>query len=454
MSPTHRFRTHLPYPPAQVWDWFGRPGAFLRLAPPWQTLQPYAEAANLRDGRAELRAQVAGRTIPGSTWVAQHDPGRYLQGQQFADRCVSEPMATITGWDHLHRFEADAEGTTVIDEVTTRLPRRMLEPIFAYRRTQLLGDLAAHAKLGPVAPLTVAITGVSGLIGSALAAYLSTGGHRVISLARKPTDPARRSYEERNWDPDSPARDLLEGVDALVHLAGASIAGRFTDEHMATVRDSRVGPTRALAELAASGPHRPKVFVSASAIGYYGADHEDELLTEDSPAGEDFVASVVREWEDAALSVDNPVRTVLVRTGIVQSARGGTLGLLRRLFETGLGGRLGDGRQWMSWIALDDLLDVYLRAITDESLQGPVNGVSAEPVRNSEFTRALGSALHRPTLLPVPSFGPKLVLGSRGADELALASQRVSPSVLLQSGHTFRWPTIERALAHEVGRDR
>jgi uncharacterized protein (TIGR01777 family) len=250
-------------------------------------------------------------------------------------------------------------------------------------------------------------------------------------------------------------------VDAVIHLAGASIGGRFTPERKAQIRDSRILPTRLLAELAASslagsagGSDTPKAFVTASAIGIYGPDRGDEVLTEDSSRGEGFLADVVADWEDAAgPAAAAGVRAVQVRTGIVQTPRGGMLRLLSPLFEAGLGGRLGSGKQWLAWIGLDDLLDVYLRAVLDDGLSGPVNAVAPEPMRNEDYTRTLASVLHRPALLPVPGLGPRLLLGAEGAKEIAQASQYVRPQRLIEAGHQFRQPELEGALRHLFGRE-
>jgi uncharacterized protein (TIGR01777 family) len=242
-------------------------------------------------------------------------------------------------------------------------------------------------------------------------------------------------------------------VDALVHLAGESIAGRFTESHRRAIRESRIGPTRRLAEIAAATAGL-RVFVTASAIGFYGHDCGETLLDETSPRGRGFLADVVADWEAAtAPAADTGRRVVMVRTGIVQSAAGGTLRLLRPLFAAGLGGRLGSGRQWLSWIGIDDLLDIYYRAIYDSRLAGPVNAVAPNPVRNADYTRALASTLKRPALLPVPSFGPRVLLGRQGAVELAEADQRVAPAALQALGHRFRQPTVEDALAHQLGHD-
>jgi hypothetical protein len=242
----------------------------------------------------------------------------------------------------------------------------------------------------------------------------------------------------------------------VIHLAGASIGGRFTPEHKAEIRASRIRPTRRLAELATSSPAGDtlKAFVTASAIGIYGPDRGDEVLTEDSARGEGFLADVVADWEDAtAPAAAAGVRTVQVRTGIVQTPRGGMLRLLSPLFEAGLGGRLGSGQQWLAWIGLDDLLDVYRRAVLDPHLSGPVNAVAPEPVRNTGYTRTLAAVLHRPALLPVPGFGPRLLLGPEGAREIAQASQNVRPQRLIAAGHEFRQPELAGALRHLFGRE-
>jgi hypothetical protein len=329
--------------------------------------------------------------------------------------------------------------------------------MFGYRHRQLAGDLNAHrwARAKQPEPLTVAVTGASGLIGTALTALLTTGGHRVIRLVRHPA----RSETERQWDPGEPAADLLDGVDAVVHLAGAGIAGRFTDAHKREIRGSRIEPTRRLAELAATtagaagAGNGPATFISASAIGYYGAARGEEVLTEDSPPGTGFLAGVVADWEAATEpAADAGLRTVLVRTGIVQTPKGGTLRLLFPLFEAGLGGKIGDGRQWLSWIGIDDLTDVYLRALADPALSGPVNAVAPDPVRNADYTRTLGRVLRRPTVVPVPGFGPRLLLGEEGARELAEAGQRIRPDALLTAGHVFRYTRLEPALRHLLGR--
>jgi uncharacterized protein (TIGR01777 family) len=439
------------HPLDEVFAWHTRPGAMRRLVPPWQPMRVIKETESLADGTAILG-------LPGGLrWVARHDPAGYHPPNQFVDVLSSDGLMTmpprvIGWWRHTHRFSVAGPGKTrMLDEVDTTVPGAALRSTFAYRHRQLAEDLAAHrdAATAGAGQLVIAITGSSGLVGTALAAFLSTGGHRVIRLVRG----APANENERRWEPDNPAPDLLSGVDALVHLAGESIAGRFTESHRRAIRESRIGPTRRLAEIAAATPGL-RVFVSASAIGFYGHDCGDTLLDETSPRGRGFLADVVADWENAtAPAADTGRRVVMVRTGIVQSAAGGTLRLLRPLFAAGLGGRLGSGRQWLSWIGIDDLLDIYYRAIYDSRLAGPVNAVAPNPVRNADYTRALASTLKRPALLPVPSFGPRVLLGKQGAVELAEANQRVTPAALLALGHRFRQPTVEDALAHQLGHD-
>ena len=440
------------HPLDEVFAWHTRPGAMRRLVPPWQPMRVVKETESLADGTAILGLPA------GLRWIARHDPAAYDPPYQFRDVLSSKGLMTlpprvIGWWRHTHRYSDAGHGTTrVHDIVDTTVPAFALRSTFAYRHRQLSEDLAAHsdAAAAGARELTVAITGSSGLVGTALGAFLTTGGHRVIRLVRgEPADD-----NERRWVPDEPAADLLDGVDAVIHLAGESIAGRFTEAHRRAIRESRIGPTRRLAEVAAATGGRLTTFVSASAVGFYGYDCGNTELDEDSPRGDGFLAEVVADWESAtAPAAEAGLRVVAVRTGIVQAAAGGTLKLLRPLFAAGLGGRLGSGRQWLSWIGIDDLLDIYYRAIYDNRLTGPVNAVGPEPVRNSEYTKALAATLHRPALLPVPAFGPRLLLGKQGAVELAEANQRVRPAKLEALGHRFRSTTVTDALAHQLGHD-
>jgi hypothetical protein len=441
----------VPVEPDEVFGWHTRPGAITRLMPPWQPARVAQEAHSVRSGLAVL-------ALPGGLrWLARHDPGSYDPPRQFAD-VLQPPLGNALRWRHTHQFApvpsqgTAAGGTLVTDIVDTPVPARALRPMLAYRHGQLAGDLAAHARAAEVCPepLTVAVTGASGLIGANLAALLTTGGHRVIRLVRH----APMQPDERRWQPEDPDPELLDGVDALVHLAGASIAGRFTAQRKREILLSRTGPTRALAVLAAKLPGGLRAFVTASAVGFYGADRGDEILTESSERGTGFLADVTTAWEDAASpAAAAGIRTVQVRTGIVQTPRGGVLRMLYPLFEAGLGGPVAGGAGWQPWIEIDDLLDIYLRAVTDPALAGPVNAVAPGEVRNAGYSRVLGRVLRRPALIPVPAAGPRLLLGREGARELAEASQRVRPAALTAAGHPFRYPGLDGALRHVLGRE-
>lgn len=436
-SPLVRVRsltTRVEAPLEEVFEWHRRPGAIHRLMPPWTPGEVRVEATDLADGTAVLSL---GR---GVDWVARHDASAYDPPHLFTDRLASlRPLS----WTHRHEFAASGDATLVTDRIETNVLGPMVDRMLGYRHAQLSADLAAHHRAyAEGRSLTIAVTGSNGTVGRALVPFLTTGGHRVIRLVRgTPT-----GADERRWDPSAPAPDLLDGVDAVVHLAGASIAGRFTAAHKAAIRDSRIEPTRRLAQAAADSGVR--TFVSASAIGIYGADRGDEVLTESSARGSGFLADVVADWEEAG-RVGGP-RTVEVRTGIVQTPAGGALRLQRPLFAAGLGGRLGSGEQWLSWIGIDDLVDIYHRAILDESLIGPVNAVAPEPVTGRDYAQTLAHVLHRPALLPTPALGPRLLLGKEGAEEVALASQRVASVAL--ADHEFRHPSLEAALRHVLGR--
>ncbi|HEV7887786.1 MAG TPA: TIGR01777 family oxidoreductase [Acidimicrobiales bacterium] len=281
--------------------------------------------------------------------------------------------------------------------------------------------------------MPVLVTGASGLIGSALLAALPD---------------ARSLRRGSQWDPEQGVVDpaVLEGVDAVVHLAGAGIGDhRWTPEYKRRILDSRVNGTRALAGAAASSGS-VRTFVCASAVGYYG-DRGDEPVTEESPPGTGFLADVVRQWEAAcAPAADAGVRVVNLRSGIVLSPEGGALKKQLLPFKAGLGGRLGSGRQWVSWISLADEVGVIRTALHDAGLVGPVNVTAPEPVTSAGFAKALGRALHRPAVMPVPAFGLRVLFGRDMADEMLLAGQRVLPAKLQSNGFNFQHPTLDRAL--------
>lgn len=291
----------------------------------------------------------------------------------------------------------------------------------------------------------ILISGASGLVGKAAGEALRAEGRRVGRFVRPGGNLSRRDVR---WDPASGLIDAeaMDGADAVIHLAGASIAGaRWTEARKEILYSSRVDATRILVEAIAKLRRKPRVLLAASAVGYYG-NRGDESLTESSHSGDGFLAELARDWEAESLRAESfGVRTVLLRFGMILSARGGALPRIVTPFKLGLGGRLGSGKQWMSWISLEDVLGAIRVALSDENLRGPVNVVSPNPVRNADFTRILASALHRPAVFPAPAFALRLALGEM-ADELLLASQRALPQKLLDLGYAFRFAGLESAL--------
>ena len=299
--------------------------------------------------------------------------------------------------------------------------------------------------------MKIVVSGSHGLVGKALLKSLTDDGHEVFRLVRHEPifgDP------EIWWDPSEGRIDAehLEGHDVVVHLAGESIAsGRWTGEKKREILESRVKGTLLLSESLARLSRPPSVFLSASAIGYYG-DRDDELLTEQSAPGNDFLSKVCIEWEDATKPAsEKGIRTVHSRFGIILDDKGGALAKMLTPFRMGIGGRIGSGKQWMSWIALDDVVGGLKFLMGETSTRGPVNFVAPNPVTNAEFTTTLGRALRRPTWFPVPEFGVRLAFGEM-ADALLLSSQRVEPTVLKSKGFVFRWPMLDAALRHILSR--
>ena len=454
-------RSPVPVSAAAVFDWHARPAAFSRLIPPWERVTVRAIAGGFGDGqRVTLRAKIAGPV--GKDWVAELF--EVVPGRQFRDRQLSGPFAA---WTHTHRFIPDGpDASTLEDDIEYRLPlgglgrafgggfvRHKLAAMFAYRHAVTASDLRRHAQFSARPRLAVGITGSSGLIGNELAYFLSAGGHRVVRLVRGPVKPAAfdDGTTSRTWTPDAPLDPAtLAGLDAVIHLAGDGIAdGRWTAAKKARIRDSRTGPTHRLAEAVVAA--KVPVFLSASAVGIYGS-RGDEVLTEHSTLGTDFLADVGKAWEGPTrLAADAGVRVVNLRIGVVQTPRGGALGKQLLAFQAGNGAVLGGGGQWVSWITLNDLIGGVHHALMTDDLRGPINLTAPHPVTNRVYGRTLAAVLGRPFVLTVPAPALRVLFGEL-ADAALLSSACVVPTRLTETGFAFDHPELEPALRSVLGR--
>ena len=445
----------LPASAAEAFAWHARPGALDRLIPPWENVTVQDRGHGIANGsRVILVNRLGGIPL---TWVAEHCD--YQEGRQFRDIQRSGPFRH---WDHTHRFvPVDDHRCTLEDHIEYVVPggffglalggrfvRSKIERMFEYRHVTTLQDLRTHQQHRDRGPLHVAVTGSSGLLGRVLVPLLTTGGHRVTRVVR-----GVPGEGEVAWDPLADSFDAsgLEGVDAVVHLAGENIAaGRWNESRKRRIRDSRVRGTETLCKGLAQLSSPPGAFVSASAVGYYG-DRAAATLDENSSAGSGFLADVVQAWEAAtAPAAAAGIRIACARLGMILSPRGGALAKMLPPFQFGAGGRVGSGEQYWSWIELNDAAAALLHVIMTDSLTGPVNIVTPQPVTNANFTAVLAHVLSRPGILPVPSSAARLAFGEM-ADELLLASTRVLPGKLVASGYQFRHATLDAALRYMLG---
>lgn len=453
---TFVYRSRIPAPAEAVFRWHARPGALERLTPPWESVEIVEKTGGIENGaRVVLRVKLGPIA---QRWVAEHRD--YEDGRQFRDVQVSGPFSH---WEHTHLIEPDGPSACYLeDRIEYALPlgllgqiggsaftRAKLERLFTYRHHVTKWDILQQLKGKEM--MRIAVSGASGLIGSALTPFLTTAGHQVVRLVRSAPRP---DSDELPWDPERGVQDLtrLEGLDAVVHLAGANIAeGRWTPERKKLIRESRVKGTRALSEALANLANPPKTFICASAIGYYGSRGAD-ILREESEPGTGFLAEVCQEWETSTQPAEaKGIRVVHARMGVVLTPAGGALAKMLLPFQLGVGGVVGGGLQYMSWIAFDDVLGALHHVLMTEGVHGPVNIVGPTPVTNHEFTKTLGRVLKRPTVLPLPTLAARLGFGEM-ADELLLASTRVEPRQLLATGYEFRSPTLEAALRQVLGK--
>ena len=456
--PDFVLRTRLNHAVGDVFAWHMRPGALDRLIPPWESV-----TIERREGTPATGGRVAFRVRRGAAEIGfevRHTD--FEQDRFFRDEQIRGPF---TRWIHTHRFEPEDEGgCTVEDHVDWELPmgaagrllggstvESELKRFFAFRHRRLQNDLDRIARYGSGAPLAVAVTGSSGLIGRALCNVLTTGGHRVIRLVR---NREKLKGGDVLWDPieGRVEEEKLEGLDAVVHLAGEPLLGlRWTEEKKKAIWASRVEGTEHLSRALARLRRPPKVLVSASAVGFYG-DCGDKRLSESSKPGSGFLAELCQAWEAATPSAARMgIRVVHLRIGLTLTPAGGALGTMLLPFKIGVGGRIGSGRQYVSWIDHDDLLSLIIHVIREPSIRGAVNATAPFPVSNSTFTGTLGRVLGRPTLIPLPALALKALLGEMGK-EMLLQGQRVQPAVAEATGFEFMYPGLEESLRYQLGR--
>ena len=461
MSPQFFASSDLPADVDLAFAWHDRPGALLRLLPPWQRIHVIGCEGGIRDGgRTTLTISVGPLR---TRYVAEHHG--FVLNQKFEDRQLHGPFRAF---DHVHHFEALGERNTRLeDRIQFRLPRllsnavatarfkRELSRQFDYRHRTTIADLEHLARYPRARSLRVGITGASGMVGRQLSALLSTAGHEVVRFVRAgaqqsswlPGRAASWSVSDgvQNWDEAGP-------LDAVVHLAGENVgAGRWTAARRARIRDSRIEGTRALVSSLERGPRPAPALICASAIGYYG-ERGNRPMSEEAHAGSGFLAEVCRDWEQEAKRAEAlGSRVVNLRFGVVLSASGGALGKMLPAFRAGLGGPLGSGRQYLSWISLCDAISAVHHLLHSGDVAGPVNLVAPSSSSQATFARTLGSVITRPTILTTPARPLRMVLGEM-AEETLLASTRAVPDVLQRSGFRFRHDRLQTALRHTLGR--
>ena len=443
-------------PVEEVFQWHSRPGALERLVPPWDPLKVIERKGGILKGGQAILKMKAG-PVP-YLWAAEHTD--YEENRMFRDRQIRGPFAL---WEHTHLFEPDGPDACFLeDRIEYALPfppfgnflaaplvEKKLSAIFAYRHHTTAQDMASHLSRKDTFPLKVLISGASGVIGSVLTPFLTTGGHQVVRLVRR--DPKEG---EIFWNPAKEQLDTsaIKGINAMVHLAGEHIGqGRWTPDKKRVIIESRTKSTELIAKAAAAMNPPPQVLVCASAIGYYG-NRDECLMTEDACCGNDFISEVCDLWEKAAApAIDKGIRVVFARIGIALTPMGGALERMLLPFMLGLGGKFGTGSQYTSWIGIDDVVAAIYHLINNKNISGPVNLTAPNPVTNAEFTQILGNVLNRPTKMTVPEWAIKLAFGQMGR-EVVLSGAKVEPQKLLESGYRFRYPDLESALLHLLGK--
>lgn len=454
-------KTTIHAPVSSVFSWHARDGAVNRLTPPWAPLELVARKGRGIDHGVEVTFRIKIFGIP-MKWEARHIG--YKENKMFRDCQIKGPFAD---WEHSHLFHEKSTDLTVMeDQVRFRLPfgifslpfngyaQRQLERVFFYRHQVLKYDM--EKRVGQMQKQRILISGGSGTIGKALISFLETCGHEVIRLVRDPRVHAQkdRPKDVLYWDPYKNILDMdtVGPVDAVINLNGVDISkGRWNLRQRAKILDSRVISTRALVEKMKRMPHPPSTFISASAIGFYG-DGGNRILTEESQPRDCFISRVCRQWEDASFgAMEAGIRTVQLRIGVVLTPAGGALERMYLPFLMGFGTRLSHGAQYMGWIGIEDVLGGIFHILANKRIRGPVNLTAPEPVTNGEFTRTLARVLGRRAPFVLPRALVLALWGDMGK-EMLLASTRVMPEKLIESGYRFVHPRLEMALGHVLGR--
>ncbi len=449
-------RSFINAPAEKVFDWHAREGAIRRLSPPWAPLQIISKTPGVDTG-TQVRLKI--KTGPVfSAWDAEHtacEPGR-----MFTDSQIRGPFKV---WRHTHRFTPDKDGCMLEDSIEFAMPfpldrsglinayiRKDLNRIFNYRHAVTRRDVPLHLSGKLPGPLKIAVTGSSGLIGSNLVPFLTTGGHDVYTLVRRSPDPDKK---EIFWNPEKGvlSEKDLEDFDAVIHLAGENIGEvRWTDAIKQRLTDSRVKGTRLIADTLTRLKRPPSVFLCASAIGFYGNTGLD-IVDESAAKGSQYISDMCEAWEAACEPARvSGIRTVNMRIGVVLSPQGGALSKVLTLFKCGLGATMGNGDQYVSWISLEDTLCAIHHLMADRTLDGPVNLSSPNPVTNSYYTKTLAKTLKRPAFLRVPESLIRARFSQMG-DEILLSGSRIIPSKLLDSGYTFLHSDLTSSLTETLG---
>lgn len=454
---TFVFSSLFPCSAADLYAWHSRPGALERLIPPWEKTTVISRLGGIAPGgRVEMQMHLG--PVP-YRWKALHVEDE--PGVMFRDIQQSGPFSS---WSHTHCFTDKDGGSLLEDRIEFRLPFHSLLPAFVknqvheilrrtfrYRHATLREDLLLHRHCSEK-PLRILVTGASGVLGRALLPFLTTGGHRVWTLVRHRPDPEK---QEIQWDPVAGTidRQALPELDAVIHLAGEYIGlNRWTAEKKQRVLDSRTRGTALLARMLAALPIPPKVFLSASAVGFYG-DSGNHTVDEETIPGQDFISEVCNRWEKAAAPAEEAgIRTVLMRIGVVLTPKGGALQQLLTTASCGFFRRFGSGRQYVSWIGIDDTISAMLHCLTCSDLHGPVNIAAPAPITNAELMQTLSKALHRPLLPPLPGRVLNTIYGQM-ATEILLSGCAVSTAKLTASGFRFRQPALDRLLRRQLGRE-